>query len=544
MLNVEQLEDRCVPSTITVTTRADSGAGSLRDAISKAVNGDTVNFASGLTGTFDVNSSITIDHNITIAGPGESSLALDGQGTTQVFVVQSASPQAGDLVSLSDLTIKNGFYNGAGFGGGGIEDTTTDLSLNRVAFLNCFSATYGGGVSLYVGLLKATSCDFENNKAIGGGAVFAWDTASAKLNIDGSNFLNNSATGSEGGAIGEDAHAISQNKSLIATNSTFTGNISAANGPIWANPDIQTVTETGDTFSGNSGAPPPDTSGLGVSVAANGQITYTVTSLADGGPGSLRQAVGLVNAAPETAVALEPMIEIPAGTIWLNSRIEISHNCDICGAGENLTIIDGQNKDQIWYVYFNAPSETGGDPNPNVNMVVLSDMTVRNGNATGNGVSRATEGGGVESRITPMCLERMCFENNSAVLGGAARIFSGNLAVEDCMFENNTASQHGGAIYVYDQPTTNLTLTNDTFTGHSATISGGAVFIGDHSTSVLVNGVWTSVATAPKTLAATGCTFTGNTAPAGGAIEADRFVTQTLDSTDLFTTASDTTGIF
>src|SRR5262245_14332687 len=52
-LHLEALEDRTVPSTLTVTNNLDTGAlgdGSLRGEIAAAQSGDTVNFAPSLLG--------------------------------------------------------------------------------------------------------------------------------------------------------------------------------------------------------------------------------------------------------------------------------------------------------------------------------------------------------------------------------------------------------------------------------------------------------------------------------------------------------------
>src|SRR5262252_8405008 len=54
VLRVEALEDRAVPSTLTVTNLSDSGVsgdGSLRGEIAAAKAGDTITFQQGLSGT-------------------------------------------------------------------------------------------------------------------------------------------------------------------------------------------------------------------------------------------------------------------------------------------------------------------------------------------------------------------------------------------------------------------------------------------------------------------------------------------------------------
>jgi hypothetical protein len=49
------LEDRAVPSTLTVLNNADSGAGSLRDTLAAAQSGDTIVFDPSL-----MNETITL----------------------------------------------------------------------------------------------------------------------------------------------------------------------------------------------------------------------------------------------------------------------------------------------------------------------------------------------------------------------------------------------------------------------------------------------------------------------------------------------------
>src|ERR1043166_8797241 len=58
-----------------VTTTADSGPGSLRDAITAAVPGETITFAvtNAITLT---NGELVINKNLIIAGPGAATLAI------------------------------------------------------------------------------------------------------------------------------------------------------------------------------------------------------------------------------------------------------------------------------------------------------------------------------------------------------------------------------------------------------------------------------------------------------------------------------------
>src|SRR5438094_630357 len=90
-LLLEVLEDRTVPST--VTNLADSGSGSLRDAIVAAnahPGADTIDFAPGLQGTIALTSGeLLITESVAIHGPGASRLAVSGNDASRVFEIAS-----------------------------------------------------------------------------------------------------------------------------------------------------------------------------------------------------------------------------------------------------------------------------------------------------------------------------------------------------------------------------------------------------------------------------------------------------------------------
>ena len=75
-----------VLSTFTVSNLLDSSPGSLRDQIAAASSGDTINFASGLSGTINLTSGeLAIAKNLTIQGPGTATITVSGGGTQRVF---------------------------------------------------------------------------------------------------------------------------------------------------------------------------------------------------------------------------------------------------------------------------------------------------------------------------------------------------------------------------------------------------------------------------------------------------------------------------
>ncbi len=64
-------------TTIVVTNTNDSGSGSLRNALSIANDGDTID-ATGVSGTITLTSGeLQVTHNVTINGPGAATLAVN-----------------------------------------------------------------------------------------------------------------------------------------------------------------------------------------------------------------------------------------------------------------------------------------------------------------------------------------------------------------------------------------------------------------------------------------------------------------------------------
>src|SRR5262245_14547300 len=88
---LEALEDRALLSVFTVTDLADSGAGSLRQAIldANAQPGiDLIDFAAGLQGTIALSSGqLDITDGLLVTGPGARQLAVSGNDASRVFAI-------------------------------------------------------------------------------------------------------------------------------------------------------------------------------------------------------------------------------------------------------------------------------------------------------------------------------------------------------------------------------------------------------------------------------------------------------------------------
>ena len=170
---------------ITVTNNADSGAGSLRQAIADACSGGTLTFDNNYTIT--LGSTLTIGGDMTINGSGHT-VAVSGNNAVPVFQVNS-----GVNFNLRNMTVQNGATGDDGTGGGLYNDGGT---------VNVTGSTFSG-----------------NNAGIGGGIY----NNSGTLSVKNSAFSGNAAHVYQAFSSGEGA-AIYNRAALYLTNSTFSGN--------------------------------------------------------------------------------------------------------------------------------------------------------------------------------------------------------------------------------------------------------------------------------------------------------------------------------
>ena len=204
-------------ATFQVTTLADSGAGSLRAAITSAngTAGSTVTFASGLTGKILLGSVLpALAANMTLTGPSASVLAVDGAALYTPFSVNS-----GVTAALSGLTIQNGGAGVTGFGGGFSNAGTVKLTGCTLTQNKVF---YSGGGLANFGTATLIGCTLTQNStgqySSGGGGVY--NASGATLTLTGCTLTQNSTFP----YIDNNGGGVLNSGALMLTGCTLTGN--------------------------------------------------------------------------------------------------------------------------------------------------------------------------------------------------------------------------------------------------------------------------------------------------------------------------------
>lgn len=211
-------------ATFTVTTNADAGPGSLRDAIhdaNAAPGTHTIVFNLAPTSTITLASGLPlILRSMIINGSAVPGLTISGGGTSPLFIVS----QANTSFVLRDVTLRDGRSEYAAGCLGALAPSAANASivLTRVVFRDCASAPGSDGIShgsaVYVldRNLSISHSRFEGSTTLPtgsgapnsarGAAVFLQVTQPRQLSIEDSHFIGNRALAGDnrvarGGAV-------------------------------------------------------------------------------------------------------------------------------------------------------------------------------------------------------------------------------------------------------------------------------------------------------------------------------------------------------
>jgi len=266
-------------ATITVINTNDSGAGSLRQAVADAADGDVID--ADIPGTITLTSgAIMITHEIEINGPSSGTLVVDADDNSRVFHAHGAA------VTITDLTMRNGHapdgaaFGGSGEDGGGVYAATDPLTLQNCIIENCVAGDGvagtnglggdGGGV-YSAGALTMTNCTVQNCLAGNGGT----------------NSLDEGVIGGSGGGIyvqQADLHSFTD--CLIDSNAAGNGGMGTSVGPDGNGGGVRfsgAVTFTRCTISNNQGG---QNGGGAFSSFNDGTVTFEDCTIKDNDAGT------------------------------------------------------------------------------------------------------------------------------------------------------------------------------------------------------------------------------------------------------------------
>ncbi|MFN3349962.1 beta strand repeat-containing protein [Pseudorhodoplanes sp.] len=508
-------------AVITVTSNADSGAGSLRQAIIDAAAGDTIVFHADLAGqTITLASQITINKDLTINGDvngdRKADITISGNNATRIFLITGT----GVDIELRSLTLTQGSVP-LGFGGAIATAFGSTLTLINSTVSHSFAL--GGGGIFADGVLAAVSSTITGNNANAGGGVFSTATASfinATVHLNGasvqgggianvgtltvlnSTITENTAAQNNGGILGAD---ISIRNSVIAGNTapsaadvSHLGSAFAAGSSFFGTAVILTTDQGGNIINGgdpklgalaDNGGPVqtqailPGSPLIGAGNSAllpldsfdmdsDGNIAETLPLDARGNARILNGALDIganesglvVTTASDSASAGNDIGASLAADIADGGGLSLREAIAWAEAGETITFAADLAGQTIVLEQGQLVLDKDLTINGDINGDRKADITI-----SGNDATRIFQisGSGAEVELRSLTLR----QGHANDYGGAILLFPATtLAVIDSTVSDSSAAFGGGGVYSVGT----LTVVNSTLTGNHSSFGGGA----------------------------------------------------------------------
>ncbi|MGI9466391.1 MAG: beta strand repeat-containing protein, partial [Rubripirellula sp.] len=452
---LEHLEDRRVLATYMVTSLADSGAGSLRDALQSAnATGvaDAIVFDAALAGTINLgvaNGALQITSPVSIQGPGSGSMTVDANATpSDKFRVFEISDAAND-VSISGLTLTGGMVDD---GGGGILFRSADTLTLVDTVVTGNQASNGGGIySEYEGAIVLQSSSVSGNTAESakGGGIHAVD---GDVTLTDSTISGNYSYSDGAGIFSQYAGNISITDSQVANNKVTEagyhgGGIYGANGDI---------TITGSTITGN------ESKGDGGGVYSyKGSFTISNTTItgnsADYGGG------GVFNY---------------EGDLTITSSVFTNNNADY-GSGGGIGNTAGRLTISGTRITDNQAVGNGGGVATNNGLVDISDSLIASNTAT-------IDGGGIASAVGVVLVTNSTISGNTSTgRGGGIQADAAAVRLVHVTLAFNSTGSAGGGIGVVDDSTGESLLIYNSIVASNTATTGPDIHIPNDPGTVL-----------------------------------------------------------
>jgi hypothetical protein len=244
-----------------VTTCGDDAAtpGTLRYEVAHASSGDTIDLSTLVCSTITLGSEIVVPQDsLYVDGSPSASVTIDGDSHSRVFKHTGLG-----TLTITDLTIANGYYTSNGAAKGGCIDSAANVALNQSIISNCTLKATGssqaesahgagiyahGNLSLFASTISGSDAYANGCGASGGGAYVHGDFYAKYSTIsDNTAYDNADAFRSTGGGVlalsdvSIQGSTISKNRAEYVGALIFLGNLS------------RTVSISNSTISTNTG---------------------------------------------------------------------------------------------------------------------------------------------------------------------------------------------------------------------------------------------------------------------------------------------------
>ncbi|WP_309570506.1 hypothetical protein [Deinococcus sp.] len=444
------------PPGTPVTTLTDSGAGSLREALTAAAPGDTLRLTQ--SGILTLASPLTIDKNVTIIATG---VTIDAAGKGRALEVGSGATvtvRGGMLKGGTGAVLParlNASSVGSRFGPARMEPSAS-LRASRVSAQAATPTV--GGVLINHGVLTLDGVTVTGGKANVGGGIY--NDAGATLTLSGSASVTGNAAdlidpnddtieqGIGGGVytrgiLNVSGGSVSGNTTTYSGGGIYGGagsSITLSGGKIDGNTTTYPVTVNGTVTQGASGG---GISTVGDLTVSGGSISGNSTSYFGGGI----TVQATLDAQGQLVI---PTVTISGGTFENN---KITNDSDLGSGGglwtnSNLTMTGGTFK--------NNTAPYGGG------LSAQRDTSITGGTVEAN--TATLNGGGI------------LFYTPPSRAAAAIATIGGSLVVK-----GNTAASAGGGILA---DRTTLTISGGTISGNTAVNTGGGLAVAGNETSM------------------------------------------------------------
>lgn len=476
--------------TSTVHSTADDGPGSLRQAISQATNGDTINIV--VNGTITLTSGeLQVTKSLAIKGPGTHGI-ISGNNTSRVFHITP-----GTTVILDSITVLNGAasQDAGDFpanAGGAVYNDHAKLSVNNCT-LSGNSAALGGAIfsnsmdggsaslSINNSTITANSVSFAGAGIFsGGGFLDVAPAGHATVSINNSALTNNRSLGYGGGIF---ADGLVGNATLTINNSFIDGNSAAFGGGIYNNGDSgnSAVTITNTTLSNNTAFfdfTNPIQGGLGSAIFNDGSASLspgnaqlsingsTISNNTSSFPGTIHNTGYGVATVDHTSIRNNSgggISNFGRAVTVKNSSIDSNTGGGIDNEGGSVALINSMVSNNPGADRFGGITNSGSF----AILTVLNSFIIGNSDSIGGGVS-------VDSGATTALTDSTVSGNSADDGGGIAIYGAGTLTVNNSTISNNSAG-YGGAIFIQSFTATMAGLTNCTVNGNTTTGNASAI---------------------------------------------------------------------